>query len=299
MRFLKSLLFFTLTLFVSQTFAQKISSDSLWTTEGIVGVNISNVSLVNWNGGGQSAISGNAFGNYKALRETEISKWETTLALAYGIQNTEETGTRKTDDRIEFSTKYGAKAFGSWLYTGLLTFRSQFQPGYQYPNDSTQTKISNFLAPAYLQASIGLENEVNEHLSVYISPVTAKFTIVADDDLNAVAAYGVDTNQVLRSEFGGSIRLTYSKEIMKNVKYTSTLDLFSNYAENPQNIDVNFDNMLTFKVNDYINASFAATFIYDDDINFPIDRNDDGINDGSGPRTQQKYVLNLGLQYKF
>ena len=299
MRFCRTFLTLILTLVFSQIFAQQpTSKDSIWIKEGVMGLNISNVSLVNWNGGGQSALSGNVFGNFKATRTTEKSLWVTTLALAYGLQNTEENGTRKTDDRIEFSTKYGEKAFGNWNYTGLLTFRSQFAPGYQYPNDTTVKKISNFLAPGYVQGSIGLENKVNKYLTVYISPVTAKFTIVMDEDLNAQAAYGVDTNQVVRSEFGGSMRIAFSKEIMKNVTYTSTLDLFSNYNTDPQNIDVNFDNLLTFKVNDYINASISATLIYDHDIKLPI-YNDEGDIIKMGPRTQQKYVLNLGLQYKF
>jgi len=300
MRFFKTIgLTLLFTVVITQLFAQTPTpKDSIWTKSGVLGLNISNVSLVNWNGGGQSALSGNVFGTFKAFRTTALSKWETNLSLAYGLQNTEVTGTRKTDDRIEFATKYGEKAFGNWNYTALLTFRTQFAAGYQYPNDTTVNKISNFLAPGYIQGSVGIENKVTEHLTVYISPVTAKFTVVMDDDLNAQGAYGVDTNQVLRSEFGGSMRIAYSREIMKNVTYTTTLDLFSNYNNNPQNIDVNFDNLLTFKVNDFINASISATLIYDHDIKLPI-YNDEGDIVKTGPRTQQKYVLNLGLQYKF
>ncbi|MGB0166114.1 MAG: DUF3078 domain-containing protein, partial [Luteibaculum sp.] len=225
--------------------------------------------------------------------------WETTINAAYGIQNTEETGVRKTDDKLEFASKYGRDAFGKWHYTSLLNFRSQFQPGYQFPNDTTRIKISDWLAPGYVNFSVGLENETWEWLRVYISPLSAKVTIVMDDDLSAAGAFGVDTNKTARFELGGLLRFAVDAEIMENVSFQSTLELFSNYSENPQNIDVNWDNLISFKINKFLSASISATIIYDHDIKIPIDEDDDGETDYSAPRTQLKEVLSLGVQYKF
>ena len=71
----------------------------------------------------------------------------------------------------------------------------------------------------------------------------------------------------------------------------STLELFSNYLKNPENIDVNADVLFTFKVNKWFSASLNWTVIYDHDIN--IKGNDGGF----GPRTQFKSVLGLGVSY--
>ena len=69
------------------------------------------------------------------------------------------------------------------------------------------------------------------------------------------------------------------------------LELFSNYLNNPQNIDVNLENIFTFKVNKWFSASLQWNVLYDDDIDV---RDNKG---GFGPRTQFKSVLGLGLSH--
>ncbi|MBK8927730.1 MAG: hypothetical protein IPM74_17965 [Crocinitomicaceae bacterium] len=81
--------------------------------------------------------------------------------------------------------------------------------------------------------------------------------------------------------------------MMENITITSKLSLFSNYANNPQNIDVNWENLIEFKVNKYISATLATHLIYDDDIDIT---DADG---NTGPRTQFKEVIGIGFSYKF
>ena len=69
------------------------------------------------------------------------------------------------------------------------------------------------------------------------------------------------------------------------------LELFSNYMNNPENIDVNADVLFTFKINSWFSASLNWTLIYDDDIDI---RDNQG---NVGPRTQFKSVLGLGVSY--
>lgn len=280
------------------TFLMAQNADtSKWELGGLVGVNMSQVGLTNWNGGGESSVSATGILQLFAHKRTEKYAFENFLNAAYGIQKTESLGVRKTDDKLDFTSKYGRVLNDNWSYTSLLNFKTQFQPGYQFPNDSTRNKISNFLAPGYIQVSTGFENNSIKGVSIYVSPVTAKFTIVNDEQLSNQGAFGVDSSKTVRSEFGGSVRIGVKVEPMKNVTYSSTLELFSNYTMNPQNIDVNWDQLLSFKVNKYINASISATLIYDHDIKLPIDNNDDGVIDSQGPRTQFKEVISIGLQY--
>lgn len=282
----------------STTFLMSQNADtSKWELGGLVGLNMSQVGLTNWNGGGESSMSATGILQLFAHKKTEKYAFENFLNAAYGVQKTESLGVRKTDDKLDFTSKYGRVINDNWSYTSLLNFKTQFQPGYQFPNDSTRNKISNFLAPGYLQVSTGFENTSIKGVSIYISPVTAKFTIVNDEQLSNQGAFGVDSSKTVRSEFGGSVRIGVKVEPMKNVTYSSTLELFSNYSMNPQNIDVNWDQLLSFKVNKFINASISATLIYDHDIKLPIDSNDDGVVDSQGPRTQFKEVISIGLQY--
>ncbi len=52
-------------------------------------------------------------------------------------------------------------------------------------------------------------------------------------------------------------------------------------------------------MNKYISTSLILDIIYDDDIIFENDTNNDDIIDERGPRLQFKQVLALGLSYHF
>jgi len=67
----------------------------------------------------------------------------------------------------------------------------------------------------------------------------------------------------------------------------------------PQNIDVNWELLISMKVNKYISATITTQLIYDDDINIAVDNNNDDIIDEFGPRVQFREVLGIGLSYKF
>ncbi len=88
------------------------------------------------------------------------------------------------------------------------------------------------------------------------------------------------------------MRVVYNEpRIMKNVGIQSKLELFSNYLNNPENIDVDFENTLNLKINQYISTTLILHFIYDDDIMIALDP--EGLR--SGPRLQFKEVLSVGL----
>lgn len=94
------------------------------------------------------------------------------------------------------------------------------------------------------------------------------------------------------------MRAVFKQELMKNVNLDTKLELFSNYAENPQNVDVLWEVLIAMKVNKFLTASIATTLIYDDDVDILLGYNPDGTAI-AGPRTQFKEVLQVGLTYSF
>ena len=106
-----------------------------------------------------------------------------------------------------------------------------------------------------------------------------------------------------RFELGGRIILRFKKDIFKNVNLDSYLDLFSNYANNPGNIDVVFNNLLTLKINKYFTANVISQVLYDDDVVTKRDWNKDGKYDNAkdinGPRVQMLTTFAVGFGYKF
>jgi len=288
---------------------QNIDSLDVWKTGGIISLNLTQVSLTNWSAGGENSISANGILSLFANFKKDNSTWDNSLDLSYGLLKQGDEGVRKTDDKIDFTSKYGQKAHKNWYYSSLVNFKSQMTVGYNYPNDTS--KISNFLAPGYLLGAIGMDYKPSEILTLFISPVTTKITLVNDQALADTGAYGVEAAVIdtdgniitkgenSRAEYGGYIRALLKKDIMKNVNLQTKIEFFSNYSEEPSNIDVNWEILISMKVNKFISATISSQLIYDDDIDIFIDKNNDGIIDGVGPRTQIKEVLGIGLSYKF
>ncbi len=298
MKKIKLLILIGLGLLINNTYAQDtIAADTSWKKGGIVSLSFAQVSLNNWAGGGQSSVAVNGFLNLFANYQKGVHSWENNLDLGYGIIQQGSQDFRKSDDKIDFTSKYGRKASKNWYYTALLNFKSQFAPGYNYPDDSV--KISDFLAPGYVLASLGMDYKPSDMFSLYVSPITGKFTIVTDSVLSNAGAFGVDPGEKLRSEFGGYVKIKFIKDIFENVNLQSKLELFSNYSNNPENIDVNWETILAMKVNKFLTANVSATLVYDDDIDIVVDRDAAGLATKVGPRTQFKEVLSIGLAYKF
>ena len=178
---------------------KKIETDTIasWKKGGITNLNLAQTSLVNWNAGGQNSMALNGFFSLFATYADEKYVWENTLDLGYGLLQQKSYGLMKTDDRIDLMSRYGRKAFKDFYYAGLLNFKTQFMPGYNYPNDSV--KISNFMAPGYLFAAVGLNYIPNQYYNAFVSPLKGKMTFVLDDELSNKGAIGFNHGKNLRS----------------------------------------------------------------------------------------------------
>jgi hypothetical protein len=93
---------------------------------------------------------------------------------------------------------------------------------------------------------------------------------------------------------------------MKNVGLESNLELFSNYIDRPENIDIRWSNAVVAKINKYLVVNLFTDMIYDHDIAIPRvnPRTGEPVLDGNGvqrksPNLQFKEVFGLGFSYKF
>ena len=296
---------------------KKQSKDTLdgWKKAGYFALNGSQVSLTNWVAGGQNSVTINGLAGVSANLKKGSMTWENSLDLGYGIlRQTEELFATnngkwiKTDDRFDITSKYGQKASKHWYYAGLMNFRTQTTAGYDYAVDDV-TEISGFLAPGYLLSAIGMDYKPNDKFSLFIAPFTSKLTFVNDSLLSNAGAFGVEkafvdantglysSGRKFRSEFGGYARIQYKTKLAPNISYTTKLDLFTNYLNNPSRIDVNWENLVEIKLWKFLSATLTTNLIYDDDIDITtIDS--EGILT-KGPRVQFKEVFGIGLSWKF
>jgi len=284
--FLLSSLILISSIVLAQTNSTAVPVDTSWKKGGFINVNFSQVSLDKWAQGGENslALSGalNLFANYAKDKTT----WDNNIDLAYAILKSGPAPSRKSDDKIDFTSKFGRKMSEHWSYSALFNFKSQFTKGYKYPDDSNV--VSKFLAPGYVTLALGFNYKPVDYFEVFISPATGRLTIVHDDVLSAVGAYGVKPGEKTRMEFGAYLNMKFKKDIMENVTLMTKLELFDNYSDdngnNRKNVDVNWETSLNMKVNKFITASIATQLIYDHDVI---------------KHTQFKEVIGVGLGYKF
>ncbi|MCB2406911.1 DUF3078 domain-containing protein [Hymenobacter lucidus] len=281
-----------------------------WRRGGVGTLNFSQVSLSNWAPGGQSSLSLLAIGNTFLHYRRGLNTFDTSLDIVYGSLKAGKSKVRKSDDRLEFNAKYGHQFTKVLYYAVQANVKTQLTPTKSI--ERPDSLLSRFFAPAFILASIGIDYKPNDQLSVFLSPITGKFTVVADQTLADAGAFGVDaaerdaagrpvagTGQQLRSELGAYLNVKYRRPVWENVTFQSKLDLFSNYLHNPANVDVNWETLVSLKVNKFISSSIATTLVYDDDVLVPVDRNDDGVPDSRGRRNQFKEILGIGLTYRF
>ena len=215
-----------------------------------------------WLAGGTSNIAGNFLLNYDFNYKKGNTIWDNKIIVAYGLTKIKDAErATKTDDRLEFNSLWGKKAFGEWYYSAFLNFTTQMDSGF----DTTGLiKTSHFFSPAYLQIGPGLLWKKSDNLKVNIAPATSRFIFVDSQFTDLGSAYGVEQGKTFRYEFGASVSGYYKLNVMENVSMENILNLYSNYLDKPGNIDVNYQMNLVMKVNKFMSANVSLQTIYDD-----------------------------------
>ena len=273
--------------------------------ETLVNVQFSQVQLSQWAAGGQSSASLIAkvdqFWEYDG---TDFG-WDTEFHGAFGLlHRPDDQIIMKTDDRIELATKLGRRLKDKGSLTALGSFRTQLAPGYATVNglpDANQV-TSRIMAPGYVVLALGLDMKPTETTTIFVAPFTSKSTFVLDDSLSSQGLFGVLPGERARHEVGGYVRVGLKEQVTENVTYAVRLDLFSNYLEEPEAIDIFTDHVLTLKVNSWLSTTLGLTLIYDKDVELVLrEPNPDIPGDlgDVGPGVQLKQILAVGLSLKF
>ena len=192
---------------------------------------------------------------------------------------------------------------------------------------------SNFLAPAYTNLALGIDYKPTKWLSVNFAPLTGGFVIVKDAELrksysmelkkeyetmkagyadvdpsaltgNDLAEYEIykaamDSGEAYRGarfEFGAQLKVDAKVNINDNFSYSTQVVLFSNYLDKPQNMRVNWDNRLDWKLAKYFSFTLTTNLIYDDKIMIKNDKDIDMYPNGR-QRVQFKESLAFGFTY--
>lgn len=245
-----------------------------------------------WLGGGTSNIAGNFALSYDFNYRKGSLTWDNKIIADYGLTKLKDQEfTRKTNDRFEFNSLIGKQIKETnWYYSFFLNFRTQFDKGYEFGQEDiidpvtsnvigtreTRTETTHIFSPAYLQLGPGVLWKKSDNLKVNIAPATARFIFVDGDFTqrttqaeidafnDAGGYFGVDANESFRFEFGAALNGYAKFNIMKNVSMENILNLYANYLEDPQNVDIDYTANIVMTINKYLSANIAFQAIYDD-----------------------------------
>ncbi len=286
-----------------------IDNDSVhWLWGGDAALSFNATSLTNWVAGGEDQIgvrpTVNLFANYKKGKRT----FENYATLAFGILKTGERKAVKNDDRLHYTSKLGHQISPKWSYTAAFLARTQFAPGYRYSGEHITAKLSDFLAPINMYLSVGLSYNPHKSVSCMVSPVMGRAIFVRSDSSTVIATAGLMTTEKdasgnniqvphhSRYEFGGGALITFNGNLFKNkVTYSSQVELFSNYMEDPENVDVYWTLTSRILVYKNITADLRINLKYDDNQK----TKDETTGELRGAKLQVLSFLGVGLFYQF
>lgn len=285
--------------------------------EGNFGITFNQLAITHWAAGGESNGSGKVTSNITYKYNRKLFNYVVNGIFAYGMSNyTKDKRYEKSEDRCEISMTMSNNNSNNLSFTSIASLKTQFTNGYSYPNDSIP--ISRFFAPAYINLSAGYNYNIKDYLSVYISPIAGKMTIVTDQRLADLGSYGVEAGywniyngdstwvngKNILSELGINVLIKYKQDFKDDISIFSTLNLYNNYMDpnksNRWNIDVDWETGIKFIINKRISAIVNVHLIYDDNIKFTITEIIDGVEvTKQSPILQFKESLGITFLYKF
>ncbi|SFN87802.1 Protein of unknown function [Bizionia echini] len=288
----------------------------VWSNTNTAGLDINEVAFVNWNSGGSNSISA-LIGLNSVLRyQYRNFIWDSNLLARYGLNKQEEQEFRKTDDLLEISSSLGFRKnkLTNWYYSARFSFRTQFANGYNYPN--TSNEISKFMAPGYLFLGGGIEYGKNiDKFSMYFSPLTLKTTFVFDEALSDAGSFGVmpaeyDANgnlirsgERVRKELGILLTSAYETQLFENIAIRNFMSFYTDYINDFGNVDIDWEIVFDFKVNNFVRATLGSHLKYDNDVKIQEEVTNPEMEETEfielGARVQWKQLLGVGVVYEF
>lgn len=279
---MKKILLIVLGLHLSLCYSQDTEeSKPNWTKKGVITFLVNQSSFENWIAGGISNVSGTLGLNYDFNYQKNDWTWENKLIANFGLTKIKNQDTQKSSDLLEWNSVVGKKAKGYWYYSMFLNFKTQFADDL----DKDTKGPTQFLSPGYFQFGPGMLWKKSDNFKVNIAPATSRL-IVVDKNLTEPneAYFGVEEGKSTRYELGASIGTYYKFNVMENISMENILNLYSNYLEDPQNVDLDYTMNMIMKINKFISANLSYQTIYDD-------------NAFRGLQTRQ--VFGIGVNYIF
>ena len=196
---------------------------------------------------------------------------------------------QKSIDELRINSRLGYRInpTSKFSYAVDFGFISQLTPTYRGTDNKNYIKefqtsnitsllVSKFLAPAYITFAPGLDYKPSESLSFFLSPFGFKSVVVADNDLARLNIHGNKWNSIndfkqTDHQLGGLLKGAWTDKFAEDhVVVNSRLTLFSNYLNQPGNIDVDWINEIGFNIFKGFQINIWTNLFYDHDVQVQV-----------------------------
>lgn len=260
-----------------------VDTTKVWSIQAQNTLMLNQAAFSNWVGGGANNVGWLAGVNYNLTYEKGKYLWENVIVLGYGQNNTKGVGTRKTQDVINLSTNFGKEFMENWYLSAGASLQSQFAAGYEDGNNPAAAKISNFMAPGFVNVGVGVTYRPNDNFTMTLRPANARMTFVLDEELQKAGTYGLKNDgDSMLFQFGFLGTAIYKVKLMENVNLINTGSVFSNYIDHPERLVLSYGAVLNMKINRFISTNITLDVLYDHN---------------QIQKTQLKQTLGVGFAY--
>lgn len=281
---MRRLLFLLLLILSTSFFAQKKKKDTLptpkWKIHGRFTFIFNQSSFTNWVSGGENTVAGDINVHYDFNYKKNNINWDTRLLTGYGLSHLNDKGYRKTNDRFELNSLLGIKSGKNWFLSQFFNFKTQYSRGYNY-KETPKLPVSDIFSPAYLSLGPGMLWKKSDNSSVNIAPATARLTMVSDF---FSGQFGVEEGDNTAFSLGFNLSGYFKFSLMENVEVENVLAVYSDYLDKPQNVDLENQTNIRFKVNNHMKMHMTFHGV---------------IDDNASSRVQFRQLFGLGLNYSF
>ena len=276
-----------------------------WKTHADASFALNQTGMSNWVKGGENtiAVTTELVGHADYDNKNKKITSNNFARIKYGLVTSQEYGVRKNIDLLETSSKVNTKAFGKFDFSGYMLIKTTIAKGYKYPNDSVA--VSKFMNPGTITVGVGLDYKPNKKLSVNFSPFSYKGTFVTDTVNIDQTLYGLDKSKKSKHEPGMGLLVNHTWDMTKKIKIINKLQLFTNYIDKPQNVDVDWEMTFTAKLNWFTDFKLNTHLIFDDNTKtLEYDKKDNPVlwPDGTqkrNARIQFKEIIGFSFIFTF
>ena len=232
----------------------------------------------NWQSGGVNAVELKAHvkNNFNYQKQNLI--WDNTLLFDYAVNKVNGYEVRKTQDKFEFNSIVGGKLSDKWSYSYFLNIQTPLANTYNYDKDlNKENRTAGFLAPLYVATGPGFMWKKSNLIYVNIAPVSAKMIYINGHvnkfseteqrfrDNEEIELYGVAPGESFRHKLGFYSSAYVKLQLTQNIHIENRVSLYSNYLENPENIDLDYQMNLSMEINKTLSTQVMFQTRYDDE----------------------------------